>query len=61
MNATQLCDALHHINRVKSMNQKLAGSSYEIAMEFIQESKNDKQLTLDTFLKSKIAKIKKRG
>lgn len=54
MNATQLCDALHHINRVKSMNLKLNGSSYELAMEYIQKIKIEKELTLDDFLKRKL-------
>lgn len=56
MNAVQMCDALHHINRVKSMCPKLNPSSYELAMEFIRESKTNTSLTLDDFLKGKLAK-----
>ena len=54
MNASQLCDVLHHINRVKGMHKKLNGASYELALEFIEEHKLDSTLSLDAFLQRKL-------
>lgn len=58
MNFVELSDAMHHIKRVKSMNPKLHGSCYELAVEFCKDSRNGLDYCLDTFLKSKLEKFK---